>query len=247
MLLNILLSFSIFGDFTDIDLSNEKQNSKYKNLANEFVQNAMIVGVGKEVIIQFNPQKNAVPMQKTVLRPSIFSSNGEWLINFASNRIDINWNAKNDSSRIDSEEFIEKAYLFLDIIERSYEITYNRIAFNSEDIYYNFDEEKAKSIFKKTSNTNLSLYKDKDLKQWVLQLAISERPQDFTTDVNIVTSIQRTIKNLPWIKNIDSISVHYDCNTIFDEKNKITKMEVKSFLNNYVKWRDKFNKEIFEN
>ncbi len=247
MLLNVLLSFSIFGDFSEIMIKQDSQewNSKYVALSNLFVKEGMIVSTANEVKIELNLQKGPTVEKVEVFRPRIFSGNKEWEINFTSNRIDFNWKAISETSKIDLNLFVEKVSTYLSHVVSTYAISYDRMAFNCRDVLFDFNEEKAKSIFEKFSKPEISIYKNKLLKQWSLQFAIKNKPNDSQREVNIVTSVQRINSNYPWRKNVDSIHVHYDCNTVVSDKRYIIEDEAKQFLNYYTKFYTDINNEIF--
>lgn len=244
---NLLRSFSVFGDYSNIYVGQGEQNIKYTKLANEFVQHNMIVSIGEELGFEFDPTSGSAPKPKRTMRPIIFSSNREWGIPFNRDRIDINWTGSTVKSVIEHDDFINKVDLFLATIEKIYDIKYIRIAFNYEEIYYDFPEEKGEKILKTVAATNLSLYNNKPLKEWNVQYAGVENNNSFDRPINLITTVGRGIRNFSWMKNVDCISFHCDCNTAINQKNNlpIESSMARTFLKTYANLPDKLGVELF--
>lgn len=247
MLYNLLLSFSVFGNFSDIYVGDGDQNIKYTKLANAFVQHNLIVSIAEEFGIQFDTRKTEIPKPKRIMRPIIFSPKREWGITFNNERIDITWTGTTASSEIERKDFIDKAVSFLSLIEKTYEIKYIRVAFNYESILYDFDDEKAIVVLKRVADTKLSLYNNKSLQEWNVQYATIENRNEFDRAVNLVTTVNRQIRNFAWMKNVDCITFHCDCNTVLNkDNNDFIKSEMAvDFLKAYAELPAKIENELF--
>ena len=227
----------VFGDFSDVRVDTSEQKNNYINLSNEFIKKNLLTGVKQDIIFEFDPRKNEPPVQKMIMRPNIVSSDNKWIVNFSANRIDIILNSKKEDGFVDEEDFIKKANKYLNIIKNSYSLKLNRIAVNIEDVLTDFSEEEANKILKKVMNTNISLYKDKSLKEWSLQCGVVETFSNEEKSVNIITSIQRGSRNFFWNPNkyVDSITVLYDINTVVlkDNSEVLSDNVIESFVKSY--------------
>ncbi|MBR4908840.1 MAG: hypothetical protein IKZ43_07505 [Acidaminococcaceae bacterium] len=248
MLQDLLRSFSVFGNYANIYVGEGEQNIKYTKLANAFVQHNMIVSIAEEVGFEINPTMSTAPKAKKIMRPIIFSPNREWGITFNGERIDINWSGLSAESKIEKDDFINKAVTYLKIIEQIYQITYIRIAFNFEGVYYDFPESRGNDILNKVAATQLTLYKEKSMKEWNIQYAIVEKVSDFDRPVNLITTVSRGIRNFRWMKHTDCISFHCDCNTVIDkDSNSIIENNMAiSFLKKYANLPNELSAELFK-
>ena len=244
---NLLSSFSVFGDFSEISIGDNDKNIRYTNLVNSFVNLNLIVSIAEEFGFVIDPRATTPPKPKKIMRPVIFSLNKEWNIAFGSDRIDINWTGLTAESFMGKEEFINKAKLFLDIIVKTYEIKFSRVAFNYESILYDLNEEVAQAVLNKVAATQLTLYNNKPLNEWRVQYTVREKPEAFDREINLVTTVSRQVRNFAWMKRVDCITLHYDCNTVVDVSSitPISEKTAVSFLNKYADLPEQVKEELF--
>lgn len=248
MLMKTAMVLSLFGDFSNINIENQDQPSRYASLVNDFLTEGFLIGIFNDVRLEIFPQNTSFPVQKNILRPQLFSSNKEWNIDFFENRIDIKWSAQKISSDMSLDDFIKKSTHYLEIIEKSYKIKFNRIALNSDEALLDFEESMASEIYSCLSNIKIDFYAKEKIKNWWFQFtSVINNTPDISKNINIITGIRRASFDFPWKKQLDAISAHYDINTEMPKQDgkMISPDEKKAFLTEYSKLHEKISKGIF--
>jgi len=166
-------------------------------------------------------------------RFSLSSSNGMWLIEFSSNRIDIHKVNKNigvtDIGEID--QFYIEAKEIAKIVDEKFPKKHNRLSLISRYLLPEMDIKAMSSIYLKLNNT-IELYKKNPIADWNNRTVsrISYNVGEDAELLNIISEVKRTIGNHKFnskVEKIDRIELHFDLNTY--QGNKDYRFDLDSF------------------
>jgi hypothetical protein len=152
-------------------------------------------------------------------RFSLASSDGKWLIEFSSNRIDINKTNKDigvtDIGEIN--QFIVEIQEIVGIINEKFPKKHNRLSLITRYLFSEMDDKTMSSIYTKLNNT-IELYKKHPIADWNNRAVsrVAYNIGDVSELFNIISEVKRTIGNHSFnskIQKIDRVELMFDLNT----------------------------------
>jgi hypothetical protein len=152
-------------------------------------------------------------------RFSLSSSDGLWLIEFSTNRIDIHKTNKDIGvTEIGTiEQFIVEAKEIVAIIDSKFPKKYNRMSLNTRYLLHEMDEEAMASVYKKLNNP-IDIYQENPIADWSNR-AVSRIAYEISENselCNVISEVKRTTGNHTFNSKpakIDRVELHFDLNT----------------------------------
>ena len=214
------IQFSIFGDFKDLNPSN---NEIVIALMNLFKKDGFVPSTFGEIPINTN---------KLVLQNRFsFSNKDGVVINIGSDRLDIifGYNENGTYKDMDVDRTSEKAMEYISIIVDKYKKTINRVALNMSKFY---DEKTSKKLENKfNSSIFLKYYKDNLPTEWSERLLYKLKNR-FITEMNVGLNLNKTRGKLTKKEEeieFDGIIALFDINTVFNLSANYSLEQIKQF------------------
>ncbi|MBQ7560976.1 MAG: hypothetical protein IJS99_03945 [Synergistaceae bacterium] len=224
MLLDKSYKVSAFGDFSDIDPTQE--NMEY--MLEQFGKRGLLPSIFQEIVTP----NNRLPLP--VQRIALISNDSTKQVVIASNRVDFILQVNSDK-KLSDEEITkinqESKNIFADLFNK-FNKKSNRLALNTESFIVELDNEELKNFMSQFKNP-VSIYNG-ILDEWNIRMMIRQecRIRDKAENANIITEISRGefLKKVEEsIKNSTGFSVFNDINTVVSNQKRFDAEDLYDF------------------
>lgn len=236
--INLNYQIALFGNFQEISPSHEI----IMYFLNEFTEKKLVPSTFQEI-------SNNIVSERLTLS----NENRSWLIDFSSNRIDINKICSNiNVTNIGKvQDFVDDSIEIVKTIEKKFNKKYNRLSLNTRYLLKEIDQENLDRIYSKLNNP-INYYIDKNISD-LENKVVTIQPiliDNNLEDCNIISRVKRTIGN-HLIDNkqsqIDRVEINFDLNTHQNNKEfRFDNNSVKSFLIEIAKLENQLKSEYLK-
>lgn len=193
------------------------------------------------------------PNKKPEIRPMLTTSNNEWMVKFATSRIDIDKNPTDPkgSNLGELSQFCTDVNDYFERIQSNFHKRANRLAINTTVLLIEMTEERLSKIYSHLFKPP-KFYDEHPPFEWDWK-SISKQPitlEDLTDTLFVLTLLKRVRGDIIDGTNLtpfDRLQLHFDINTTNQNSDyRFETSHVKCFFNTIYDFHDRLNRDIQE-